>query len=69
MQLARRDAQRRGRVAETGMEIKNCEQPARVLFGQTLVVERLFGSPTDCCVEQLQSVCSQPSPAAHPLLQ
>jgi hypothetical protein len=38
-------------------------------FVQTLVVERLFGSRVDCCVEQLQSVCSQPWPAAQELLQ
>jgi hypothetical protein len=37
--------------------------------GQTLVVERLFGSRSDCCIEQLQSVWSQPSPAAQALLQ
>jgi hypothetical protein len=58
------------------MEIKNCDgdwsggQP----LDQKVVVERLlrsglFLSPSGCCVEQLQSVCSQPSPAAQPLLQ
>jgi hypothetical protein len=41
----------------------------RFVSDQTLVVERLVGSRVDCCVEQLQSLWSQPSPAAQALLQ
>jgi len=36
---------------------------------QALVVDRSVGSRSACCVVQPQSVCSQPSPAAQPLLQ
>ena len=58
----------RGRVAEKGIEIRTCERGVDLGSGQTLGVDRLFGSRTNC-VEQEQSVCSQPSPAAHELLQ